>query len=74
MIFAKTSDAFLPEEIERFKTLSKDTKIILLSNKELEPYHIYWLDDGGIEEDVSEKYPHSLSDLARNSFARYLKT
>jgi len=74
LIFAKTSDAFLPEEIERFKTLSKDTKIILLSNKELEPYHIYWLDDGGIEEDVSEKYPHSLSDLARNSFARYLKT
>ncbi len=73
LIFAKTSDAFLPEEIERFKALSKDAKIILLSNKELEPYHIYWLDGGGIEEDVPEKYPHSLSDLARNSFARYLK-
>lgn len=74
LIFSKTSDAFLAEEIERFKVLSKDMKnIILLSNKELEPYHIYWLEDGGIEEDVPEKYPHSLSDLARNSFARYLK-
>ncbi|MBW1728502.1 MAG: hypothetical protein JRJ62_13195 [Deltaproteobacteria bacterium] len=73
IIFAKTSDAFRPEEIKLFKDLEKEVKVIILNNKELEPYHIYWLEDGGIEEDIPEKYPHSLSDLARNSSARYLK-
>ena len=73
IIFSKTSDAFLPEEIVLFKELSKEARLILLTNRELEPYHIYWLEEGGIEEDVPEKYPHSFSDLVRNSFARYLK-
>lgn len=72
VIFSKTSDAFLPEEIALFKELAKEVKLILLTNKELEPYHIYWLEGGGIE-DVPEKYPLSFSDLVRNSFARYLK-
>jgi len=73
IIFSKTSDTFLPEEIVLFKELAKEAKLILLTNKELEPYHIYWLEEGGIEEDIPEKYPHSFSDLVRNSFARYLK-
>ncbi len=73
IIFSKTSDDFLPEEIVLFKELAKDVKLILLTNRELEPYHIYWLEGGGIEEDIPEKYPLSLSDLAKNSFARYLK-
>lgn len=73
IIFSKTSDSFLPEEIALFKELAKEAKLILLTNKELEPYHIYWLEEGGIEEDIPEKYPHSFSDLIRNSFTRYLK-
>ena len=46
--------------------------IILFTNRELELYHPYWLDFGEIESDIPEKYPHSLSDLSRNSIARYL--
>lgn len=73
IIFSKTNDIFLPEEITLFKELAKEEELILLTNKELEPYHIYWLEGGGIEKDVPEKYPHCFSDLVRNSFARYLK-
>jgi len=73
IIFSKTSDTFLPEEISLFKELFREIKLILLTNRELEPYHPYWLEGGGIEEDIPEKYPLSLSDLAENSFARYLK-
>lgn len=73
IIFSKTSDAFLAEEVVLFKELAKEAKLILLTNRELEPYHIYWLEGGEIEDDVPEKYPQSFSDLVRNSFTRYLK-
>lgn len=73
IIFAKTCDAFSDEEIDLFEELSKEIGLIILSNNELEPYHIYWLDDGGIEDDIPEKYPLTLSDLSKNSHIRYLK-
>lgn len=73
LIFSKTSDDFLPNEITLFKKLSKEMKLILFTNRELELYHPYWLDNGDIESDVPEKYPHSFNDLSRNSYARYLK-
>jgi hypothetical protein len=73
LIFAKASDGFSAEEIALFKELSVDRELVLLTNRELELYHPYWLDDGQIEDDVPEKYPHSLGELARNSRARYLK-
>lgn len=72
IIFAKTSDAFRPEEIALFKQLAAEVELILFTNRELELYHPYWLDDGQIE-DVPQKYPHSLADLAQNSSARYLQ-
>ncbi len=73
IIFAKTADNFSQEEIKLFKELQKEVPLILFTNKELELYHPYWLEDGEIEKDVPEKYPHSFADLSRNSFARYLK-
>jgi|GEM_PF-6019046 len=75
LIFAKTADSFTAEEVARFKELAseKHVQMILLTNRELELYHPYWLEDGQIENDVPERYPHSLSDLARNSAARYLR-
>ena len=72
LVFSKTSDTFLPDEVSMFKELAKDQELILLTNRELERYHPYWLDDGHVEEDIPQKYPHSLSDVAENSAARYL--
>ncbi len=70
--FSKTADNFTAEEIERFKKLQKDKiPIILMTNRELEPYHPY---HEGDDKDIPEKYVGSLSDLANNSVARYLKT
>jgi hypothetical protein len=73
IVFSKTSDSFTADEITLFKTLSKDTSLILFTNRELELYHPYWLEDGQTETDIPEKYPHSLADLSQNSVARYLK-
>ncbi|HEY2093378.1 MAG TPA: hypothetical protein VGJ81_15975 [Thermoanaerobaculia bacterium] len=73
IVFAKTSDGFTAEEVGLFKTLSKEVPLILFTNRELELYHPYWLEDGQIETDVPEKYPNSLADLAQNSATRYLK-
>jgi hypothetical protein len=73
VIFARTSDSFTAKEIALFKTLSNDVPLILFTNRELELYHPYWLEDGQTETDVPAKYPHSLADLAKNSAARYLK-
>jgi hypothetical protein len=72
IVFAKTSDGFRPDELTLFRELAADVDLILFTNRELELYHPYWLDDGQTE-DVPEKYPHSLADLATNSAARYLK-
>ncbi len=71
--FSKTSDNFLSDEINLFKELSKEMNLILFTNRELELYPPYWLDSGEIESDIPEKYPHSLNDLFRNSYARYIK-
>lgn len=73
IIFAKTSDSFREEEIALFKTLSSDVPLILFTNRELELYDPYSLEDGHTDTDIPEKYPHSLADLAQNSAARYLK-
>lgn len=73
IIFSKTADAFLAEEIKLFKELSKEVNLVLFTNKELELYHPYWLDNGEIEKDIPERYPHSLAELSRNSYTRYLE-
>jgi hypothetical protein len=73
IILSKTADAFEDDEIELFKKVNNDgIPFVLFTNRELEPYHPYWKEDGGTDSDIPEKYPHSLSDLRRNSIARYL--
>ncbi|HAE36767.1 TPA: hypothetical protein DCX66_03630 [Candidatus Nomurabacteria bacterium] len=72
IIFSKTADRFLLEEIELFKKLNVEKyKLIILTNKEIEPYHPYW------EADDKEKLPTksviSLQDAYKNSFYRYLR-
>lgn len=69
LVFAKTADSFTPHELELFRALRRDhIPVVLLTNRELEPYNPYW-DDGT---DVASRYALSLADMARNSVARYL--
>lgn len=68
----KTSDRFSEAEIKNFKALHNDYELILFTRKELETYHPYWKEDGGIDNDIPQKYPNSLADLAHNSHSRYL--
>lgn len=71
--FAKTADLFTSDEIKLFKKLKEErVPVILFTNRELELYHPYWLEDGKTESDIPLKFTHSLSDLCRNSIARYL--
>jgi hypothetical protein len=73
IIFSKTSNNFLPDEIALFKEFSKEINLILFTNRELELYHPYWLESGEVESDIPEKFPHSFNELSRNSHSRYLK-
>ena len=75
IIFSKTAENFTQEEIWFFQKIkSRDAKLILLTSKELEAHRMYWKNRGGlIDSDVPEKYANSLDDLAKNSYARYLK-
>jgi hypothetical protein len=71
IIFAKTTDSYESEEIELFKTLENENrKFVILSNKELEPYHPYWEMD---ETDrLPEKYALDMMGMYRNSLFLYL--
>ena len=71
IIVAKTADSYEPEEIELLKSLkNEDRNFIVLSNKELEPYHPYW----EIEETekLPEKYALDMMGMYRNSLFLYL--
>src|SRR5262249_18355549 len=69
LVFAKTADSFAPHELPLFKSLHQDRiPVILLTNRELEPYHPYW----DAATDIPNKYALSLRDMATNSAARYL--
>jgi hypothetical protein len=70
LAFSKTTDAFTVTELERFRKLRDDeVPVILLTNRELEPYEPYLEDEDG---SLPERYAHSFADMARNSEARYL--
>lgn len=72
LVFSKTSDKFEQSEIDLFKKLKEENiPIILLTNKELEPYHPYW----EIEEadNLPEKYALDMAGMARNSDYLYLR-
>ena len=68
--FAKTADGFTPNEVSLLTEVAdQDIPMILLTNREMEPYDPYWED----ESDVPEKYARSLGEMARNSMKRYLQ-
>ena len=73
LVFSKTSDSFLPAEIERFKKLEKEkgTSPILFTNMELEPYMPYW--GHPMEKSLPCKHPMSFQELSFNSKAIYLR-
>ena len=72
LIFAKTGDTFRPEEGALFKAASGEGyDVILLTNRELEPYHPYG--DGPRDDKLLEPYAvcSSFADMAANTAARY---
>lgn len=72
LVFSKASEKFEQSEIDLFKKLKEeDIPIILLTNKELEPYHPYW----EIKEvnNLPEKYALDMVGMSRNSGYLYLK-
>ena len=71
LIFAKTADYYETEEIELFKSLrAENRKFIILSNKELEPYHPYW--ELPEIEKLPDKYVGDMMGMQRNSLFLYL--
>lgn len=73
LVFSKASENFKQSEIDLFKKLKEeDIPIILLTNKELEPYHPY----SEIEEvnNLPEKHALDMADMSRNSAYLYLKS
>jgi hypothetical protein len=71
LIFSKTTDAFRPEEIERFQDLAdKQVPCILFTNKELEPYSPY---DRYSQGELPDKYAMTFRQMAFNSACIYLK-
>jgi len=71
IIFAKTADSYEADEIQLFKSMrDENRKFVILTNRELEPYHPYW----EIEEKdrLPEKYALDLMGMHRNSLFLYL--
>lgn len=72
LVFAKTADGFTNKELEVFTKLSEENiPIILLTNRELEPYYPYG--EASDTEQLPQKYALDLSGMARNSVFRYLE-
>jgi hypothetical protein len=70
LIFAKTADTFRPEEGALFKAASGEGfDVILLTNRELEPYRPYA--DGPRDDKLFEPYASSFAHMATNTAARY---
>jgi hypothetical protein len=70
LVFSKTADKFSPDEIGYFKELQeKNTPLILFLNRELEPNRPY---ENYADNEVRNKYVHSLEEMARNSAHVYL--
>ncbi len=71
IIFAKTADIYDEDEIKLFESLKAERRrFIILSNKELEPYHPYW--EMEETERLPEKYALDLAGMERNSLFLYL--
>ncbi|NMB80611.1 MAG: hypothetical protein GYA14_02200 [Ignavibacteria bacterium] len=72
LVFSKVSEKFEQSEIDLFKKLKEENiPIILLTNKELEPYHPYWEVEKA--NNLPEKYALDMAGMARNSDYLYLR-
>lgn len=72
LIFAKTADSFTQKELDLFAATKKQGyRIILLTNKEIEPYHPYY--EGNDAEQLPHRYAHSFDEMVRNSDFLYFK-
>jgi hypothetical protein len=72
LIFAKTAERFTEKEIALFAATKRDGyPVILLTNKEIEPYNPYY--NGNEQEQLPHRYVHSFDDMVRNSEFRYLR-
>lgn len=71
LIFSKTTDTFIKDELDLFKKLTNENIYpILFTNKELEPYEPY---EEYRESDLPRQYAFSLEDMAINSAHIYLE-
>ena len=72
LIFAKTAESFTQKEIELFEATKKQGyQVILLTNKEIEPYNPYYESDDS--QQLPHRYAHSFDDMVRNSDFRYFR-
>jgi hypothetical protein len=72
LIFAKAADSFTQKEIELFEATKKQGyRVILLTNKEIEPYDPYY--ESNDNEQLPHRYAHSFADMVRNSDFRYFR-
>jgi hypothetical protein len=73
LIFAKTAESFTQKELDLFEaTKEQGYRIILLTNKEIEPYHPYY--ESNDREQLPHRYAHSFDEMVRNSGFRYFRT
>ena len=71
-VFSKVSEKFERSEIDLFKKLKEENiPIILLTNKELEPYDPY--EEIEKVHNLPEKYAFDMAGMARNSEYLYLR-
>jgi hypothetical protein len=69
LVFSKPVDAFLPEEMDRFRAVwERHIHLVLLTNHELEPYEPYSDDDA---KSLPRSHAMTLSDMAANTSQRY---
>lgn len=72
IIISKMADIYEADELQLFRSLKNENrKFVILSNKELEPYHPYWEID---ETDrLPENYALDMRGMHRNSLFLYLR-
>ena len=72
LVFSKTADSFSAEELELFRAAETEKySVILLTNKEIEPYNPFY--EGDDSDKLPHKYVHSFDEMVRNSEYRYLR-
>lgn len=69
IVFAKTADAFSAAETNLFRTAMSDYDLILLTNREMEPYHPYYESDD--KDKLPATYAVSFDDMVVNTSFRY---